>query len=812
MTRRTKDKAYCIGERQILSSFVSANNDKHGFGSFRMPKSFFDEFGKKLSSKLIIKCKKMIWKGKLDEESKEIYGLINFMRFYEIKIYNLVQFDYYGNDLFDVKIFKDTAIECNYPIEDPEVFFKNDNINSWRKEQYMIDCSSLEYQKSYALWKFNSYENNVTSFDIKISDAAIDKNLMPLKLKTELESLYKEWTDGTKLLLRFTENFWEIDIEWKEGTCLLGKGWYEFASHSELKVGDTLVLFKVPSAGPNIVNACIFKDGDKMIDNNKDSEKWSRSFLKVVTEHCLNQRLVYVPKWIKDFYGEHLKRMKKLQIAGKEWCIAYNNFEGYLTNLEAMMENLKLTPRETIIFTMNNSNVLYGRIFQEDGKEIDYSRSCSILSNHGINNWFWDVSWLSDSDSEEESDNVIKEDEVLREPANIGFNHVDEGIYRQFIIALKPKQFEEYRLTIPDKFRLEYEDQIPLSVILQLPTGRQINAKIEKTQHYLYLYHLSVFFKEIINLFGSILVFGYKGEGKFMVHVFNDDSSEVEYLPMRTVRRALVYHQDKKSGVGMKFLISVSGRAAEYGEMAIPESFYSRFGNLIPASIKFQLHNGEVFNGIYVENERKMFGLLEIIGNKELEKRENLLFTYCGNGLFQLCIFDLSKVENFFPVIEAEPQAQIDMDMEDRIMDNIEDNLMIGGHISEIDEETETDDAEMEDIVNGDLDEMGEEDLEQMQIEFTTSLTFSNVNHSSHGVHIPRNVIPNNRGWEAGEQVRLRTAGGTWTVTIVFNNGIPRFSAGWNQFAKSNKLKRNQIVVFTLLEDEDGIVFDVAIP
>lgn len=78
--------------------------------------------------------------------------------------------------------------------------------------------------------------------------------------------------------------------------------------------------------------------------------------------------------------------------------------------------------------------------------------------------------------------------------------------------------------------------------------------------------------------------------------------------------------------------------------------------------------------------------------------------------------------------------------------------------------------------------------------------------------HIPRNVKPLNRGWKAGEHVRLRTAAGTWTVKIVFNNGIPRFSAGWNQFSRYYKFKANQNLVFTLLEDEDGIVFDVQIP
>lgn len=126
-----------------------------------MPKSFYAEFGKKLSSKLIIRWKKIVWKAKFDEDMKELYDLESFMRFFEIKLYNLVQFDYYGNDLFLVKIFRNSGIESNYQTLDPALFFKNESMHRWRHEEYMLDCISLEYQKSLALWLYNAYENNV---------------------------------------------------------------------------------------------------------------------------------------------------------------------------------------------------------------------------------------------------------------------------------------------------------------------------------------------------------------------------------------------------------------------------------------------------------------------------------------------------------------------------------------------------------------------------------------------------------------------------------------------------------------------------
>lgn len=78
--------------------------------------------------------------------------------------------------------------------------------------------------------------------------------------------------------------------------------------------------------------------------------------------------------------------------------------------------------------------------------------------------------------------------------------------------------------------------------------------------------------------------------------------------------------------------------------------------------------------------------------------------------------------------------------------------------------------------------------------------------------HIPKTIIPHGRQWIAGEKVLMRTTNGSWSVGIVYNHKIPRFSAGWNLFAKDNGLQQNQNLVFTLVEDPNGIAFDVQLP
>lgn len=78
-------------------------------------------------------------------------------------------------------------------------------------------------------------------------------------LKLGLETLYKEWKDGGKLFLSFGDNSWEIDVQWKDGTCILGKGWYEITTKLEMKDGDTLVLFRLRNSETKTVNASLFQ-------------------------------------------------------------------------------------------------------------------------------------------------------------------------------------------------------------------------------------------------------------------------------------------------------------------------------------------------------------------------------------------------------------------------------------------------------------------------------------------------------------------------------------------------------------------------
>lgn len=68
----------------------------------------------------------------------------------------------------------------------------------------------------------------------------------------------------------------------------------------------------------------------------------------------------------------------------------------------------------------------------------------------------------------------------------------------------------------------------------------------------------------------------------------------------------------------------------------IPDTFAERFGENIPAAIKFVFQNGERFSGTYLGNEKKMTGLLQLIELERLERRDTVLFTYHEKEILKL--------------------------------------------------------------------------------------------------------------------------------------------------------------------------------
>ena len=96
-----------------------------------------------------------------------------------------------------------------------------------------------------------------------------------------------------------------------------------------------------------------------------------------------------VPFMVNEFYMWKLKQIKLLSVGGLSWGVRYRPFPGYIYNLEEMLTYYKLKPKETIIFTLNETDVLYGRVYQCNGAEIDYQSRAKHEHDDNADEWIW---------------------------------------------------------------------------------------------------------------------------------------------------------------------------------------------------------------------------------------------------------------------------------------------------------------------------------------------------------------------------------------------------------------------------------------
>ncbi|KAL1811383.1 hypothetical protein ACET3Z_021448 [Daucus carota] len=260
--------------------------------------------------------------------------------------------------------------------------------------------------------------------------------------------------------------------------------------------------------------------------------------------------------------------------------------------------------------------------------------------------------------------------------------------------------------------------------------------------------------------------------GVFRVEVIDSEDTEIEYRIIRRIPRSPLIFQDKTWGKRWKFLCYANGSVFDNGSLLIPNAFVGRFRAVIPGSTKIRLVNGEQLDCQFNSNEGKLSGLLPIVEKKYIENWDILIFTYRGSGEFDLSLYDNSRMEKLLQINVVD----IGQNEEGQLNNN---NVIIPdapGHDG---------------------------------IQFSKCLALSNIDGTSHGVHIPVHVKPTNRAWIAGEKVSLRTAAGAWNVGIVLSGRKARFSSGWNKFSSDNNLVQIQTINFSLVEGIDGIFFNV---
>lgn len=75
-------------------------------------------------------------------------------------------------------------------------------------------------------------------------------------------------------------------------------------------------------------------------------------------------------------------------------------------------------------------------------------------------------------------------------------------------------------------------------------------------------------------------------------------------------------------------------------------------GHFIPEDVKYCLNNGKMVVGSYCQMQKTLHGLDDVFQFTSLQNFEVLLFTYYGEGLFDVSAFRTSCIEKQLPVVD----------------------------------------------------------------------------------------------------------------------------------------------------------------
>ncbi|XP_074324704.1 uncharacterized protein LOC141661597 [Apium graveolens] len=134
-----------------------------------------------------------------------------------------------------------------------------------------------------------------------------------------------------------------------------------------------------------------------------------------------------------------------------------------------------------------------------------------------------------------------------------------------FFATLPREDRDLCEMKLHDNFINGIEESIPSKVILILANGHETYVSFKRSEQS--LFYMKEFNIECCSLFGSVMIYSYKGNGKFFVNCLKDDLCEVIYFKNRIIPRGTFYDQDLVTGIGWKFLVFLNNPAVQVGEI-----------------------------------------------------------------------------------------------------------------------------------------------------------------------------------------------------------------------------------------------------
>ncbi|KAK1397455.1 hypothetical protein POM88_007318 [Heracleum sosnowskyi] len=155
-------------ELKILGSFVASNICRDTEGALRIPEPFLSEFGRIMPYFLQLRFDDIMWHAYFEKEEKKVCGTYDLFRYYDLRMYSFVIFDYIGKGIFKVKGYTTNAIEAEKPEIDVAQFYKNFEPSQLRFDEFVYGRNHLQIERYIAMSTMAGTNQSVDMWKIEI--------------------------------------------------------------------------------------------------------------------------------------------------------------------------------------------------------------------------------------------------------------------------------------------------------------------------------------------------------------------------------------------------------------------------------------------------------------------------------------------------------------------------------------------------------------------------------------------------------------------------------------------------------------------
>ncbi|KAK1380435.1 hypothetical protein POM88_027179 [Heracleum sosnowskyi] len=250
----------------------------------------------------------------------------------------------------------------------------------------------------------------------------------------------------------------------------------------------------------------------------------------------------------------------------------------------------------------------------------------------------------------------------------------------------------------------------------------------------------------------------------------------------------------------LSWLKVMNEKTTSNGELEVPRLFVDQHGLSIADTVHLLMPDGLEYFVSFCGFRNVLHGLKKVLLKYSVGENYVLCFDYVGESHFYVSIYDTTSVDIFddlsVKVLLQDVMRQSKCPVIVLSDDSVDEDKVSSFNLMTIDNAENLEEA----VDNNNMEVL--EDMQLLNVEgenqnsFSVRMSKSHVDHTGHGVYLPRTILAIYKKWKKGTVVTLVCGERVWKVEVHRKKKMCRFGKGWDNFTSEKELVKGQWVEF----------------